>query len=239
MFSVTTHDPDTGVLTDADSVPTYRIYEQETGTAILSGSMAKLDDGNTTGFYTESIAITATNGFEHRKVYTVYISATVDSDTGGFAYNFTALTYPSWTAGAVSAAVSASSITQYQGTRWVIPLTIEDITGYSKVWFTVKSAQSHADTASLVQVVVTEPADAVNDGLLYINGVAGTKSRGSITVNSVTSITVTVYGVETAKLTPASDLFYDVKALVDATAGPDIVGEGIFTIDAVTTRATS
>ena len=88
VFSVTTHDPDTGVLTDADTVPTYRIYEDETSTAILTGSMAKLDDTNTTGFYSELIACTAANGFESGKTYTVYIEATVDSDKGGICYGF-------------------------------------------------------------------------------------------------------------------------------------------------------
>jgi len=88
VFSVTTHDPDTGVLTDADSVPSYRIYEDETTAAILNGSMAKLDDVNTTGFYSELIAVTAGNGFEAGKNYTVYIEATVDSDTGGISYAF-------------------------------------------------------------------------------------------------------------------------------------------------------
>jgi len=83
VFSITTHDPDTGVLTDADAVPAYRIYEDETATPILTGNMSKLDDAGTTGFYTEIIACTAGNGFENGKTYTVYIKATVDSDTGG------------------------------------------------------------------------------------------------------------------------------------------------------------
>jgi len=88
-FSICTHDPDTGVLTDADSAPSYRVYEDETATSILDGSMAKLDDGNTTGFYTEQIACTAANGFEDGKSYTIYIEATVDGDTGGISYAFT------------------------------------------------------------------------------------------------------------------------------------------------------
>lgn len=49
VFSVNTHSPSTGAQTDADSVPTYRIYEDETTTPILTGSMAKQDDANTTG----------------------------------------------------------------------------------------------------------------------------------------------------------------------------------------------
>ena len=91
-FSITTHDPDTGVLTDADSAPDYRVYEDETATAILTGTMATLDTSNTTGFYSEIIECTADNGFENYKTYSVYIEATVDSDKGGISYEFTAYT---------------------------------------------------------------------------------------------------------------------------------------------------
>lgn len=87
-FCCNTHDPDTGVATDADSVPTYRVYEDETGAAILNGVTAKLDDANTTGFYSERIQLTAVNGFEKGKTYTIYISATVDGDTGTMHHNF-------------------------------------------------------------------------------------------------------------------------------------------------------
>ena len=87
-FSICTHDPDTGVLTDADAAPSYRIYEDETGTAIATGDMAKLDDANTTGFYTETITCSNANGYSRDKTYTIYIEATVDSDTGGTSYAF-------------------------------------------------------------------------------------------------------------------------------------------------------
>lgn len=88
VFSITCHDPDTGVVTDADSVPTYRVYENETATPILTGSMAKLDDANTTGFYTELIACTAANGFDDGKTYNIYIAATVDGSTGAISFAF-------------------------------------------------------------------------------------------------------------------------------------------------------
>ena len=88
VFSVTTHDPDTGVLTDADALPAYRVYEDLTGVAILTGVMGLLDAVNTTGFYAAQIACTAANGFEYDKTYTVYIDATVDLDTGGICYGF-------------------------------------------------------------------------------------------------------------------------------------------------------
>ena len=91
-FSICCHDPDTGVVTDAGSAPSYRVYEDETPTAILTGSLAKLDDANTTGFYTETIACTTANGFESGKTYTVYIEATVDGDKGAICYGFKATT---------------------------------------------------------------------------------------------------------------------------------------------------
>ena len=89
VFSICCHDPDTGVLVDADAAPSYRIYEDETTVPILTGTMSTLDTANTTGFYTELIACTTANGFEVGKSYTVYIVATVDSDTGGICYGFT------------------------------------------------------------------------------------------------------------------------------------------------------
>lgn len=77
-FYVNTHDGVAGVI-DADSVPSYRIYEDETGTPILTGSMAKLDDTNTVGYYSEAIACSAANGFEVGKSYCIRILATIDS----------------------------------------------------------------------------------------------------------------------------------------------------------------
>ena len=97
VFSICTHDPDTGVLTDSSPVPAYRVYEDETATPILTGNMAKLDDANTTGFYTETIACTAANGFEVNKSYTIYIAATVDSDEGGISFSFKVDASSNWT----------------------------------------------------------------------------------------------------------------------------------------------
>ena len=72
----------TGVATDADSVPTYRVYEDETTTPLLTGSMALLDSVNTAGFYSEAITLSAANGFEKGKSYSIYIAATVSTVAG-------------------------------------------------------------------------------------------------------------------------------------------------------------
>lgn len=87
-FVCNTHDPTDGSASDADSPPSYRIYEDETSTPILTGSMALLDSTNTDGFYSEQITLSAANGFEKGKCYSVYISATVNSITGTMSHTF-------------------------------------------------------------------------------------------------------------------------------------------------------
>jgi len=120
VFSVCTHDPTTGVLTDADSVPSYRIYEEETGTAHSTGSMAKLDDANTTGFYTELLAVTTGNSFEINKTYSVYVTAAVGTDTGGMAYSFQVI---------APVATAATTDEILVDTATTIPGTLTSITG--------------------------------------------------------------------------------------------------------------
>jgi hypothetical protein len=243
VFSVVTHDPDTGAVTDADSVPTYRVYEDETGTAILTGSMAKLDDANTTGFYTELIACTAANGFENGKSYTVYIEATVDSDTGGISYGFAART-PVWSratrtltqsAASVTAVVSGSDITVTRGDSWSISLTgLGSIANRSNTWFSVKGTFDDADTAALVMIDTTT-------GLLYLNGAAAaTAANGSITIDDEDDgdITIALDEVESAKLTPRSKYKYDVQVR-RTTNAVNTLTSGDLTVSSDVTRATS
>lgn len=87
-FYANTHRFDTGAATDADSAPSYRVYEDETATPILTGSMALLDSTNTAGFYSEQITLSAANGLEKGKSYSIYISATVNSVTGTTHHTF-------------------------------------------------------------------------------------------------------------------------------------------------------
>jgi hypothetical protein len=70
---------DTGAELDATGTPAYEVYEQETGTAILSGSLAKLNDAGTVGLYSEQITLSAANGFEVGKMYLVRGTATVNA----------------------------------------------------------------------------------------------------------------------------------------------------------------
>ena len=243
-FSVCTHDPDTGVLTDADSAPAYRVYEDETGTAILSGTMAKLDDGNTTGFYTEQIACTAGNGFEDDKSYTIYVEATVDSDTGGISFGFrvkvnvwseTVRTLTQAAASVVSA-VSGTTISIKRGDSLSASITgLGDLSASSKLWFTVKEDLDDADTASIVQI-------DDGTGLLYLNGAdaSARAANGSITVDDAADgdITIALDEVETDDLVPANGLRYDVQML-DSGGDVTTLTEGLCNIKGDVTRVVS
>ena len=100
-FTVNTHNVTTGEAVDADAVPTYRVYEDETTTPILTGSMALLDSANTVGFYSEQITLSAANGFETGKCYTIYITATVNAVTGTTSLAFQLQTNTIFPAGAI------------------------------------------------------------------------------------------------------------------------------------------
>jgi hypothetical protein len=69
----------TGVPTDADADPTYRVYEMTTGAAILTGTMTLTDSANTDGFYAASFVASVANGFEVDKTYCVRAAASVSS----------------------------------------------------------------------------------------------------------------------------------------------------------------
>jgi hypothetical protein len=87
IFSVCVHDPDTAALTDA--TPSYRIYEATTGTPVATGTMSKLDDANTVGFYATSLTCSTANGYEAGKTYTILVTASVGGVDGGISYGFT------------------------------------------------------------------------------------------------------------------------------------------------------
>ena len=153
VFSVSTHTPSTGAVTDADSVPSYRVYEDETGTAILTGSMAKLDDANTTGFYSEQITLSAANGFEKGKSYNILITAAVGAITGA-------------TERFLQIGPQAADVRQWTGTNVATP----DTAGYPKVTHKSGSGTGELDITSGV----------VKANLAQILGTALTETSGQI-----------------------------------------------------------
>lgn len=87
-FPANTHNPTNGVATAADAVPSYHVYEDETATPLITGTMSTLNSPNTIGFYTEQIQLLAATGFEKGKSYSIYICAVVAGFTGTMSHAF-------------------------------------------------------------------------------------------------------------------------------------------------------
>lgn len=76
-----------GANTDADSAPTYSIFEHENTTAIVTGTMAKF--GSNDGFYTEEITLDTADGFEQYHAYQLQINWTISSTDYSKIFAFT------------------------------------------------------------------------------------------------------------------------------------------------------
>lgn len=68
--------------TDADTAPSYRVYEQGVSTPLLTGNFSLVDAVNTDGFYEASIQLTAANGFDVGKSYYIRKYGEVSSAPG-------------------------------------------------------------------------------------------------------------------------------------------------------------
>jgi hypothetical protein len=80
VFDVTTHHPSTGAITDADSGPTYDVFEEATDTPILD-DQTLTKRTSLTGHYRGSFTASAANGFEAGKWYSVVATAVVNTVT--------------------------------------------------------------------------------------------------------------------------------------------------------------
>lgn len=115
--------------------------------------------------------------------------------------------------------------------------TINNITvpgNWTKCYFTVKDdIRDDADTASVIQIVVTDGGD-VGDGLLYLNGVVATAGNGSLSVGA-DSVTITLHDDATAELVDCKGLDYDVKFLKDD-GKSTVAGSGTVDVSLTATR---
>lgn len=74
-FDVTTYNPSTGASANADSPPTFKVYEEDNDTEIVSG-VTVLRSG-LTGQYRGSFTVNTSNGFESGKFYNIAANASV------------------------------------------------------------------------------------------------------------------------------------------------------------------
>lgn len=156
VFTITSRTLATGALTDADAPPDYRVYEDETGAAILTGSMAKLDDANTLGFYSALIACTAANGFEDGKSYSIYIESVVAGVTEGITFGFKARTHE-WDEVLTGAThnIATSSGRRLRG--------IQEFQGYAGGAIWIDTANGTAGTTDFENGTVENPVDTIAD----------------------------------------------------------------------------
>jgi hypothetical protein len=143
-------------------------------------------------------------------------------------------------AAAVTAAVTGATITVYRGTTWSISLTdVGSLTGWTKLYFTVRADKDAADSTSLLQVMKTNPSDAVNDGLQYFGGASATKANGSLTVDDTATgdITISINTSVTNSVVPQR-LAYDIKK-ISASGATLMSSGGEFVIEHDVTRAVS
>jgi hypothetical protein len=81
-FGFQTQNFATGVASDADSLPTYRVYEEGQDTPIATGNCSVKDDSNTVGYYKARAQVTSAGGYTVGKIYEVRIEATVATVSG-------------------------------------------------------------------------------------------------------------------------------------------------------------
>jgi hypothetical protein len=85
---VNTHNPGTGGEQDADSDPTYRVYEEGNDTVLKTGTLSKRDDANTVGCYYARFQVQAVDGFEAGKRYFVRTRGVVNTVAGVTVHHF-------------------------------------------------------------------------------------------------------------------------------------------------------
>lgn len=100
---------------------------------------------------------------------------------------------------------------------------------WQKLYLTVKDDLSKADSAALLQMVVSNPAAATTDGVLYRDGAAATvaqRTMGSLAVAAGRdSVTVTVSDDLSAGLAAFLGATWDLKELL-STGGSKVVATG-------------
>jgi hypothetical protein len=142
-------------------------------------------------------------------------------------------------AAAVTAAVSGSALTILRGDTWSASITgLGDISNYSALWFTVKRDRDDADSASVVQILLSSPTVST-DGLQRLNGASATASQGSITVDDATAgnVTIAIDEAATAQLAGQACV-YDIQVR-RTTGAVNTLTEGECDVNADVTRSTS
>lgn len=182
LFTVNTHN-NKGNVADAISVPFYNVYKEETQNAVFSGTMAKLDDAGTTGFYSEIIGLTGS--LTSPGIYSIYVQANVSNVIGSTSYKFILTT-------GSSTDINSTNILSRIGTPIALDGGTPTIAGMLTKFAddaggTVFDATSDSNHAMAVSISASAPVAAV--------AVTGTATVGTVVSGnfSNTSIQNSVY----------------------------------------------
>ena len=167
-----------------------------------------------------------------------YITRTLTSGGGSSAadvWAYASRTLTSRAPQVMDAVDDSGKITLYNYSTQTGTLTLAtDITGFTKVWLTMKTSSNLFDEESTVQILLSDPADPA-DGLQYINGTKATYPEdGALVAIDGTHLQYTLKG-RSMKLDPVNG-GYDVKAEIGGEPIPVSEG-GEFVILSVLTKA--
>jgi len=196
------------------------------GVAIVGSAMTLADDAITAA----KIAADAITSSE------LAASATAEIAAAAWAYASRTLTS---TAAATVSAVSGSTLNVTIAATYAATLSGMTISAtWAKIWLTAKTDLAQADSAAVLQILVTNPADAVADGLLYLEGAANaTKTNGSLTVSQAAgTVAIVILDEATDDLSTHQALEYDVKQL-DAAGATTVLTAGMLNVSGTPTKA--
>ena len=88
VFSICVHDLDMATLSNADKLPTFKVYRDLEHKPIHAGEMHNLDKDNESGLYATLLHCKPEHGFYADRNYTIFIKASVKDDVSGITYNF-------------------------------------------------------------------------------------------------------------------------------------------------------
>jgi hypothetical protein len=134
------------------------------------------------------------------------------------------------TAAQVAAALAGGDIAATIAATLTVTLTGLSISGTrTKILFTAKRRPEQADSTALLQVLVSNPADAAADGLLYINGVPASsaqRTQATLTVDAGAGTITLVVADDLMALLSRTRVAYDVKqVLADGTSSVLTAGD--------------
>lgn len=204
-FDMVTHSPTTGAAVDADSTPTFACYEEATDTDIgVGGNFTKRT--SLTGNYRGTFTLSAANGFEVGKWYSIIASATVGAIAAKAVVRYfrvcaaeaivgkAKVDVDAWL-GTAAATPTVAGVPEVDPTHWNgTAVATPDTAGYPKVTIKDGTGTGEIDTASGKVSIAT-------GGILAASFAAGAIDAAALAADAGTEIGTAVWATTTRALT--------------------------------------